>query len=113
MAEEASRHKSEFLANMSHELRTPLNSILGFSEVLAQRRYGPLTATRGIPVLVTTAYAHLEDQARALEAGCAGYLRKPLDTKALVQTVARLLSQQPQATCGGTNEKVLTPPGDS
>jgi signal transduction histidine kinase len=40
--EAASRHKSEFLANMSHELRTPLNSIIGFSEVLKDRRVGDL-----------------------------------------------------------------------
>ncbi len=40
--EKASRHKSEFLANMSHELRTPLNSILGFSEVLLDLKFGDL-----------------------------------------------------------------------
>lgn len=38
----ASKAKSEFLANMSHELRTPLNSIIGFSEVLYDERFGPL-----------------------------------------------------------------------
>ena len=41
--EAASRAKSEFLANMSHELRTPLNSIIGFSEVLHDQTFGPLT----------------------------------------------------------------------
>jgi two-component system CheB/CheR fusion protein len=42
--EAASRAKSEFLANMSHELRTPLNSIIGFSEVLHDQTFGPLTS---------------------------------------------------------------------
>lgn len=36
-AEQASEAKSAFLASMSHELRTPLNSIIGFSEILAER----------------------------------------------------------------------------
>ena len=40
--EEANRLKSEFLANMSHELRTPLNAIIGFTEMLIDRRPGPL-----------------------------------------------------------------------
>ena len=41
---EVSRLKSEFITNMSHELRTPLTSILGFSSVLLQEIFGPLTA---------------------------------------------------------------------
>jgi signal transduction histidine kinase/CheY-like chemotaxis protein len=40
---EASAHKSRFLAHMSHELRTPLNSIIGFTEVICDKRAGPLT----------------------------------------------------------------------
>jgi PAS domain S-box-containing protein len=39
---EAARLKSEFVANMSHELRTPLNSIVGFAELIADARFGPL-----------------------------------------------------------------------
>ena len=41
-AERASSDKSHFLAMMSHELRTPLNAIIGFSEILAEEREGPL-----------------------------------------------------------------------
>ena len=39
-AEFANRTKTEFLANMSHELRTPLNSIIGFTDILVNRRFG-------------------------------------------------------------------------
>lgn len=37
-AEESDRLKSAFLANMSHEIRSPLNGIIGFSELLKERK---------------------------------------------------------------------------
>jgi signal transduction histidine kinase len=40
--QEGSRIKGEFVANMSHELRTPLNSIIGFAELMADQKLGPL-----------------------------------------------------------------------
>src|SRR5688572_4020993 len=40
--QEGSRLKGEFVANMSHELRTPLNSIIGFAEMMADERFGPM-----------------------------------------------------------------------
>jgi len=42
--EEASSAKSKLLTNMSHELRTPLNAIIGFSKVLKNKAFGPLTS---------------------------------------------------------------------
>ncbi|HEY5046513.1 MAG TPA: ATP-binding protein [Rhizomicrobium sp.] len=45
-AEAANASKTTFLANMSHELRTPLNAILGFSDLIANERLGPVGTTR-------------------------------------------------------------------
>ncbi len=44
-AEESDRLKSAFLASMSHEIRTPLNSIIGFSDILAEKANDPESIT--------------------------------------------------------------------
>ncbi|WKL57873.1 ATP-binding protein [Asticcacaulis sp. ZE23SCel15] len=43
-AEGLNQSKSEFLAGMSHELRTPLNAVIGFSDIMRQKMFGPLSA---------------------------------------------------------------------
>ncbi len=38
-AEEADKLKTAFLANMSHEIRTPMNAIIGFTELMLNKKY--------------------------------------------------------------------------
>ena len=45
-AETANAQKSDFLAKISHEIRTPLNAIIGFSEVMMEERFGPISNDR-------------------------------------------------------------------
>ncbi len=45
-AEKASAQKSDVLAKISHEIRTPLNAIIGFAEVMAEERFGPIANER-------------------------------------------------------------------
>ncbi|MCP8896857.1 PAS domain-containing sensor histidine kinase [Shinella daejeonensis] len=47
-AEMANAHKSDFLARVSHEIRTPLNAIIGFSDMMATERFGPVGHPRYI-----------------------------------------------------------------
>ena len=47
--------------------------------------------TREILVLAVTAYAMKGDEEKAREAGCDGYVAKPIDTRKLPALIARLL----------------------
>jgi CheY-like chemotaxis protein len=53
-------------------------------------------ATARIPVIALTAHALPEDRARATEAGCDGYLAKPVEPRRVVEEVRRVLD-------GGSN----------
>jgi CheY-like chemotaxis protein len=48
-------------------------------------------ATRDIVVVALTAFAMKGDDARAREAGCDGYITKPIDTRTLPEAVAGYL----------------------
>jgi len=41
----AASSRNQFLVYHEHELRTPLNAVLGFSDLLADERYGPLNGS--------------------------------------------------------------------
>lgn len=47
-AETANAHKTDFLARVSHEIRTPLNAIIGFADMMATERFGPIGNPRYI-----------------------------------------------------------------
>ncbi len=75
-AEKANRAKGDFLSRVSHELRTPLGSILGYTELLQEGVYGPVTPAQvetAEKIITSTHYLtnlvdDLLDQAQ-LEAG--------------------------------------------
>ncbi len=50
------------------------------------------TTTGNISILALTSYAMKGDEERILQAGCDGYLAKPLDIKELLKMVAEHLS---------------------
>ena len=50
------------------------------------------TITRHIPIIALTSYAMKGDRERTLEAGCDGYIAKPVDIQEVLKTVAHFLS---------------------
>jgi CheY-like chemotaxis protein len=47
-----------------------------------------------IPIIALTAHAMKGDEEKAIEAGCDGYVSKPIDTRQLPRLVAKMLATQ-------------------
>ncbi len=47
---------------------------------------------KDIPVVALTAYAYEEDEAEAIDAGCAAFIPKPIDTRSFRKKIALLMS---------------------
>lgn len=58
----------------------------------AARRIKANPALRHIPIIAVTSYALSGDEAKALAAGCDGYLAKPFSPRELLAMVRRFLS---------------------
>lgn len=58
-------------------------------EVTLRLKHDP--ATSRIPVVAVTSYAMMDDREKALAAGCAGHLEKPLTPETFVAQVAAYL----------------------
>jgi DNA-binding response OmpR family regulator len=67
----------------------------GLTAVRKIREHTPAAET---PILIVSAYDRVEYRTEAVEAGCGGYLTKPLDSNQLLKTVRLLLN--PDAELG-------------
>jgi len=57
------------------------------------RRLRAETSTSSVPVIAMTAYALRGDKEKIIEAGCDGYVSKPIDTRALPGVIAEYLDR--------------------
>jgi CheY-like chemotaxis protein len=47
---------------------------------------------KDIPIVALTSYAMQGDKEKALQAGCTGYIAKPIDTRKFLKTIAQYLN---------------------
>ncbi|MGA0605657.1 PAS domain-containing protein [Phenylobacterium sp. VNQ135] len=100
-AEAAGEAKAAFLANMSHEIRTPLNGVMGVLHLLKSEHLTEdgralleeaLSCGQMLAELLNDVIDFSKIEAGRLELAC-----EPVDVRALVGGVARLLKPQAQA----------------
>lgn len=89
---EIDRMKSEFVSTVSHELRTPLSSILGFVEIMLQRKINPDKQTRYLNTIykearrLTNLINDFLDVQR-MESGHQEYVKEDISLRTIVEDV--------------------------
>jgi len=77
----------------------PLDLILmdiglpGMDGLTLTRKLKAAEATRTIRIMALTAFAMKGDEEKVFEAGCDGYISKPIDTRLLAERVAQCLAK--------------------
>lgn len=71
----------------------------------ATRRIKSIPERRHIPIIALTAHAMAGDDRRAIEAGCDGYLSKPISPKKVVAEVERVLGLGPSSCAPALDKK--------
>jgi len=66
----------------------------GMDGLTLTRKLKAEESTRQIRIVALTAFAMKGDEQKVLEAGCDGYISKPIDTRVLAAQVAQCLGQE-------------------
>lgn len=59
------------------------------------RQLRAIAALQQVPIIAVTSYAMLGDREKALEAGCSGYIEKPIDPESFVTEVEQAAKLRP------------------
>jgi CheY-like chemotaxis protein len=73
----------------------------GMDGLTLTRKLKAEAATKEIHIVALTAFAMKGDREKALEAGCDGYITKPIDTRTLPQQVGEYLKGKQSARANG------------
>lgn len=65
----------------------------GLNGLDLSRRLKEDPRTKEIPIIAMTAYAMKGDEEKVFQAGCSGYIQKPIDTRKFSQVVGDVLSR--------------------
>jgi len=76
----------------------------GFDGLEATRRIRESEADGGVPIIAFTSYAMTGDREKALEAGCTGYIEKPLNPETFMGDIEKHLRGEAQDPDKGERE---------